>query len=185
MASLGLNAVVANWTVTLLTRAGDFSLAAAGLASALTLTAGIVGRPLGGLLAHRHPHRRREIVGASLLAGATGTALLVPARPLLLVVFAALLVGFGAGLAFAPVFAAAASLRPESPGGAVGLVNMAGNLVIVAGAPLLGLAFSLPGEGRIGFAVTAAIWAAALIVLPSRSELGETELSNPRRGERR
>jgi MFS family permease len=185
MASLGLNAVVANWTVTLLTRAGDLSLGVAGLASALTLTAGIVGRPLGGLVARRRPQRRRDLVATSLLAGAAGTALLVAARPLPLVLFAATLVGLGAGLAFAPVFAAAATLRPESPGGAVGFVNTAGNLVIVAGAPLLGLAFSLPGAGRIGFAATAAIWAAALLVLPSRSELGEKGVTNPARGERR
>lgn len=39
MASLGLNAVVANWSVTLLVRGGGLSLAAAGLVSALTLVA--------------------------------------------------------------------------------------------------------------------------------------------------
>jgi MFS family permease len=182
MASLGLNALVANWTVTLLTRAGGFSLGAAGLASALTLTAGIVGRPLGGLLARRHPDRRRELVAASLVTGAAGTALLVPARPLPLVLCAATLVGLGAGLAFAPVFAAAASLRPDSPGGAVGVVNMAGNLVIVVGTPLLGLAFALPGDGRIGFAATAAVWAAALIALPRSSELGKRVSETARSG---
>jgi MFS family permease len=173
MASLGLNAVVANWTVTLLTRAGGLSLGVAGLASALTLTAGIVGRPLGGVLARRRPDRRRELVAASLVAGAAGTALLVPARPLPLVFVAATLVGLGAGLAFAAVFAAAASLRPDSPGAAVGFVNMAGNMVIVVGTPLLGLAFALPGEGRIGFAAAAAVWAAAVLALPSASELAE------------
>jgi MFS family permease len=177
MASLGLNAVVANWTVTLLTRAGGLSLGIAGLASALTLTAGIVGRPLGGLLARRDPGGRRALVGTSLVAGAVGTALLVPARPLLLVLFAATLVGFGAGLTFAPVFAAAAALRPESPGGAVGLVNMAANLVIVVGTPLLGLAFALPGDGRIGFAATAVLWAGALLALPSAGELEATRVT--------
>lgn len=181
MASLGLNAVVANWTVTLLTRAGGLSLGVAGLASALTLTAGIVGRPLGGVLARRRPDRRRELVAASLVAGAAGTALLVPARPLPLVLVAATLVGLGAGLAFAPVFAAAAALRPDSPGGAVGFVNMAGNMVIVAGTPLLGLAFALPGDGRIGFAAAAAVWAAAVLALPSASELAEKRVTESAR----
>jgi MFS family permease len=171
MASLGLNAVVANWTVTLLTRAGDLSLRAAGLASALTLAAGIVGRPLGGLVARRAPERRRALVALSLAAGAAGTVLLVPAGPLWLVLLAASLVGVGAGLAFAPVFTAAAALRREEPGAAVGLVNTAGNLVIVAGAPLLGLAFSLPGGGRAGFAITAVAWASALLALPRAADL--------------
>ncbi len=172
MASLGLNAVVANWAVTLLTRAGGYSLAVAGLASALTLAAGIVGRPLGGWLARRGPGPARALVATSLAAGASGTALLLPAGPLALVLAACALVGLGAGLAFAPVFAAAAALRPEGPGAAVGLVNMAGNLVIVAGTPLLGLSFALPGEGRAGFAAVAALWAAALFALPRASELG-------------
>lgn len=177
MASLGLNAVVANWTVTLLTRAGGFSLGVAGLASALTLAAGIGGRPLGGWLALRSPLGGRGVVGLSLVLGAAGTALLIPAQPLPLVFFAAALVGLGAGLAFAPVFAAAAALRPEEPAAAVGLVNMAGNLVIVAGTPLLGLAFALPGDGRLGFAAVAALWAAALLALPRRFELAEGEVT--------
>lgn len=180
MAALGLNAVVANWTVTLLTRAGGLSLGTAGLASALTLAAGVAGRPLGGLAARRWPGRRRAHVAASLAAGATGTALLIPAGPLLLVLFAASLVGLGAGLAFAPVFAAAAALRPDGPGAAVGLVNMAGNFVIVLGTPLLGLAFSLPGGGRLGFALTALVWGAALLVLPRAAELGFSGVSETR-----
>jgi MFS family permease len=172
MASLGLNAVVANWAVTLLTRAGGSSLAVAGLASALTLGAGVVGRPLGGWIARREPRHARALVATSLAAGAAGTALLLPAGPLGLALVACALVGLGAGLAFAPVFAAAAALRPEGPGAAVGLVNMAGNLVIVAGTPLLGLSFALPGDGRVGFAAVAALWAAALLALPRASDLG-------------
>jgi MFS family permease len=178
MASLGLNAVVANWTVTLLTRAGGFTLAAAGLVSALTLAGGIAGRPLGGWLASNTVLlARRGVVALSLALGAAGTALLIPARPLPLVLVAAALVGLGAGLAFAPVFAAAAALRPKEPAAAVGLVNTAGNLVIVAGTPLLGLAFALPGEGRLGFAAVAGLWAAALLALPRRFELVEREVT--------
>jgi MFS family permease len=177
MAALGLNAVVANWTVTLLTRAGGFTLGVAGVVSALTLAGGIAGRPLGGWLALRSPGGGRGVVAVSLALGAAGTALLIPARPLPLVLIAAALVGVGAGLAFAPVFAAAAGLRPEEPAAAVGLVNMAGNLVIVAGTPLLGLTFALPGDGRLGFAAAAALWAAALLALPRRFELADGEVT--------
>jgi len=38
-------------------------------------------------------------------------------------------------------------------------------LAIVCGAPLVGLTFSLTGRGRIGFAVLAAMWSGALLVL--------------------
>ena len=171
MASLGLNAVVANWVVTLLVRAGGLSLRAAGAVGALTLVAGVVGRPLGGVLAGRSPERARVVVAAGLVAGAGGTALLAPAEPVGLAVVAAMLVGLGAGLAFAPVFGAAAALRPEDPGAAVGLVNTAGNLAIVAGAPRLGRAFSRPGDGRLGFLAVARLGAAALLALPRPEEL--------------
>jgi hypothetical protein len=46
-------------------------------------------------------------------------------------------------------------------------VNSAGILTILVATPLLGLAFSLPGDGRIGFAAAGALWAAALLVVPA------------------
>ena len=52
---------------------------------------------------------------------------------------------------------------------ATGYVNAWGIAAIVAGTPLLGLAFSLPGEGRVGFAAVAALWALALVALPRRA----------------
>jgi hypothetical protein len=43
------------------------------------------------------------------------------------------------------------------PRTAVGFVNAVATRAIVAGTPLIGLPFSLPGDGRIGFAVLAAL----------------------------
>ncbi len=63
-------------------------------------------------------------------------------------------------------------MRPDSPAAAVGLVNGAASAVALAGTPLLGLSFALPGDGRIGFAVVAALWIAALLVLPTARQLG-------------
>jgi hypothetical protein len=37
---------------------------------------------------------------------------------------------------------------------------------VLVGNPLLGLGFSAPGEGRIGFAVVAALWLAAVAAVP-------------------
>jgi hypothetical protein len=44
--------------------------------------------------------------------------------------------------------------------------------VILAGTPLVGLTFALPGRGRIGFVAVAVLWAASLLALPRRDELG-------------
>jgi hypothetical protein len=47
-------------------------------------------------------------------------------------------------------------------------------VVVLAGAPLLGVTFSLPGDGRIGFGVVAALWVIALALLPPSGDLGVT-----------
>jgi hypothetical protein len=79
--------------------------------------------------------------------------------------------GLAAGLPFAAAFTGAAAARPDAPGAAVGLVNGSAGLVILALTPLVGLTFSLPGDGRIGFAVLAVLWAAAAAAIPRPAAL--------------
>jgi nitrate/nitrite transporter NarK len=171
-ASLGLSIVIGNWVVTLLHRDGGLDKGVAGAVGALTLTLGIVTRPLGGWIMHVRPERMRAAVGASLLAGAVGTLLLAAARPLGLAVVGAALVGLAAGIPFAPAFTGAALTRPDASAAAVGLVNGAASVVALAGTPLLGLSFSLPGGGRTGFVVVAGLWLGALALLPTSVRLG-------------
>jgi MFS family permease len=171
-ASLGLSVTIGNWVVTLLDRHGGLGKGAAGAVGSLTLVLGIVTRPLGGWILREHPGHARVAVGASLAGGAAGTALLAVAQPPALAALGAALVGVAAGIPFSPAFTGAALLRPDSPAAAVGLVNGAAAGVILAGTPLLGLAFGLPGDGRAGFAVAAALWLAALAALPSERQLG-------------
>ena len=171
-ASLGLSVVVGNWIVTLLNRHGGLGKGTAGIFAALALALGVFTRPLGGWIMRAHPARTRLAVGASIVLGGAGTALLAVARPPAVAALGAALVGLASGIAFAPVFTGAATLRPDAPGAAVGLVNGAAALTIVAGTPLLGLSFSLPGDGRAGFTVVAALWTATLLALPTRRQLG-------------
>jgi nitrate/nitrite transporter NarK len=170
-ASLGLSVTLGNWVVTLLDRHGGLGKGAAGAVGSLTLALGIVTRPLGGWILREHPERARLAVGASLAGGAAGTLLLAVARPPELAALGAALVGVAAGIPFAPAFTGAAVMRPDSPAAAVGLVNGAASAVILAGTPLLGLSFGLPGDGRAGFAVVAGLWIAALLALPTAREL--------------
>ncbi len=179
MASLGLNAVVGNRAVTLLTRAGGYSLAVAGVASALTLAAGIVGRPLGGWVARRDPGRGRALVAASLAAGAAGTALLLPARTARARPLGLRSRWVRGGARFRAGIRRRGCAPPRRAESRRGPGDMAGNLVILAGTPLLGLSFALPGDGRAGFAAVAALWAAALLALPRASELAAAEVTEP------
>lgn len=162
-ASFGLSVVLGNWVVTLLERAGGDSKSLAGAAGSLILLLGVVTRPLGG-----YAIGRSTLTRVSFLLGGASTALLAVARPLPLAFAAAACVGLAAGMPFAPSFAGASRLRPDQPGAAVGLVNMTAAVTILVATPLVGLTFSLPGNGRIGFAVVAALWAAAALAVGRR-----------------
>jgi MFS family permease len=158
--SFGLSVVVGNWIVTLLQRDGGESARVAGVAGGLVLLVGVVSRPLGGRFVDRP-----RLLAASFVAGGAAVALLALAKPLPLVIVVSVLAGFAAGIPFAPSFAGAARLRPDAPGAAVGAVNMVAAVVILAGTPLLGLSFSLPGGGRAGFLVVAALWAGTALAV--------------------
>jgi MFS family permease len=155
-ASFGLSVVLGNWVVTLLERAGGNSSRVAGAAGALVLLLGVISRPLGGRFDARSP-----LVRASFLVGGGAVCVLAIGKPLPLAIAAAAVAGLAAGVPFASAFAGAQRLHPEAPGAAVGLVNMAAAVTVVVGTPLLGLSFSLPGDGRIGMLVLAALWASA------------------------
>ena len=66
---------------------------------------------------------------------------------------------------FAPAFAGAQRIRPDAPAAAIGFVNMVAAVTILVGTPLLGLTFSLPGDGRIGFLIVAALCASTALVV--------------------
>jgi MFS transporter, NNP family, nitrate/nitrite transporter len=171
-ASLGLSIVIGNWVVTLLHRDGGLSKSAAGLVGALTLTLGIATRPLGGWILRERPELMRIAVAGSLVGGALGTVALAIAHPVPLAVIGAALIGLAAGIPFAPSFTGAALTRPDAPATAVGFVNSAAAFVTLVGTPLIGLTFSAPGGGRLGFGILAAAWLGALLLLPNAIQLG-------------
>jgi MFS family permease len=166
-ATFGLSVVAANWVVSLLERQGHPRSTAAVLGSPLLL-AGLVTRPLGGLLLDRRPAWTRAALAGSLVAGAASMLALALELPLAVLGAAAALGGLAAGLPFAFVFAGAQRARPDAPGAAVGFVNACALLTVVAGTPLLGLVFALPGDGRPGFAALGILWLAALLALPRK-----------------
>lgn len=159
-ASFGLSVVLGNWVATLLQRRGGESAHVAGLVGGLVLFLGVVSRPAGGRLLER-----RRVVQASFVAGGFAIGLLAIARPLPLAIAAAAIVGLAAGVPFASAFAGAQRLRPDAPAAAVGAVNLAATIVILVGTPLVGLSFSLPGGGRVGFVVCGVLFAAAALAV--------------------
>jgi MFS family permease len=164
-ASYGIGLVLANWVVELLQRHSAMSDGAAAAVGALTLVLVVASRPLGGWILDAYPEHTRQALAASIVGGTAGTIALIAAEPTWLAVLGALLVGIGAGIPFSPAFTGAAAARPDAPAAAVGLVNTAANLVVLVGTPLVGLTFSLSGEGRLGFVALAVLWLASLGVV--------------------
>lgn len=161
--SFGFSVIAGNWVVTLLEHRGHPKSAAAAVGS-LTLLLGFVTRAAGGALLRRKD-ASRWVAASLVLGGAACVALALP-LPLAGDVAAATVLGLAAGVPFAMAFTGAAQARPDAPGAAVGFVNGWAALAIVVGTPLVGLTFSLPGDGRIGFVVLGLLAALAALATP-------------------
>lgn len=169
--SFGFSVIMGNWVVTLLERTARLRPGAAGAIASLILILGIVGRPAGGFLVRARPGSAWRAVAASFGAGAVGVTVLILSPGPLLDGLAAALVGLAAGIPFGATIASATRAYPLAGGAAIGAMNTYPVLTIVVGAPLLGVTFGLPGAGRIGFAVLAALWFAAIAVIPHQLSL--------------
>jgi nitrate/nitrite transporter NarK len=151
MASFGLMIVVGTWITALLNTEFKMPLKTAGLLGSMVLLLGILSRPLGGWLAHRM--RIRVLVGVALLLNALACAALGWGHAIALSMIAIVALGIGCGLPYAGVFNRAASLFPGRAGAAMGLVNMVGTVMILAGAPAVGYLVDLSGQFRSSFYV--------------------------------
>ena len=141
------------------------SKSSAAIAGSLTLLLGFFTRIAGGALLRR-PDASRWVAGEPRRRRARRDRARAAAAVRRLLVVAAAVVGLAAGIPFAMAFTGAAAARPDAPGAAVGFVNGWASLVIVAGTPLVGLTFSLPGDGRIGFVVLGVLAALAALATP-------------------
>ena len=164
--SFGFSVILGNWVVTLLERSGGLGRGRAGAIASLILIVGIVSRPGGGLMARARPELTRSMLAASFVVGALSAVGIALSLGSAVDAVAAAFAGLAAGVPFGITIAGATRAYPGAAGAAVGAMNTYAVLTIVCGAPLVGLSFGLPGRGRVGFAVIAALWAAALALLP-------------------
>jgi MFS family permease len=169
-AGFGFSVVAGNWVVTLLQEHGH-SHDAAAAAGSLTLLLGFFTRALGGWILHRRPELALRLVAGSVVLGGLATATLAAPAPFPILILASAVVGLAAGLPFAVAFSGAAAARPDAPGAAIGFVNAWAALSILVGTPLVGLTFSLPSKGRLGFLVLGIVWVVLALATPRRSDL--------------
>jgi nitrate/nitrite transporter NarK len=164
MASFGLMIVVGSWITALLQTTLGMQIKAAGLLGSLVLLLGIVTRPFGGWLAHRV--RLRTLVGASLVLNAAACTALAASHSFW-VTFAAIAgLALGCGIPYAACFNRAAALFPGRAGVAMGLVNMIGIVMILAGAPTVGWLADATGSFRASFIALGAFTFLAALSVP-------------------
>ena len=150
MATFSISLVVGSWVVVMLTKVLNVPATRAGLIGSLVLLLGIVSRPLGGIL-RRHMGIRPLFVGSLVMIAIGCFVFVFPSISFGPALAAVVLIGMGCGLPYAAMFSRAGALFPGRAGAAMGLVNMVGILMILAGAPLVGHLADLTGTFRASF----------------------------------
>jgi MFS family permease len=150
MATFSISLVVGSWVVVMLTKVLHVPATRAGLIGSLVLLLGIVSRPLGGAL-RRHMGIRPLFVGSLLMIALGCFVFVFPSISFGPALTAVILIGIGCGLPYAAMFSRAAALFPGRAAAAMGLVNMVGIVMILAGAPLVGHLADLTGTFRASF----------------------------------
>ena len=154
MASFGLVIVIGSWINELLKQELGFSPKTAGATGSVVLLLGIFTRIYGGILVKRTGYAKMILLCTGL--NLMGCALLVSASHLLpAVIIAIVALGIGCGLPYAALFGKASQLFPGRAGAAMGLVNMLGIIMILAGAPLLGWVADKTGNFHMAFVALA------------------------------
>jgi len=154
--AFGLSIVVGTWITTFLVQDLGLALVTAGAVGSAVLLAGIVSRPLGGIIVDRRLLLTKTVIRISLLTSALGLGLLAfPGRPLWTAVIAILGIGIALSLPYSAVMNTAGASLPESPGAAVGLVSTITTLMISVGAPALGAIYTRTASFSVPFGVLA------------------------------
>ena len=150
MATFSISLVVGSWVVVMLTKVLHVPATRAGLIGSLVLLLGIVSRPLGGAL-RRHVGIRPLFAGSLLMIALGCFVFVFPSISFVPALIAVVLIGVGCGLPYSAMFSRAGALFPGRTGAAMGLVNMVGIVMILAGAPLVGHLADLTGTFRASF----------------------------------
>ena len=134
----------------------------AGAVGSIVLLLGIFARIYGGILVSKIGFRKL-LAGSMLLniAGCLILSSLSSSMPIILL--AMVMLGLGCGLPYAALFNRAVTLFPGRGGAAMGLVNMLGIVMILAGAPLVGKLVDLTGNFSMAFIALGIFSLAALL----------------------
>jgi len=135
----------------------------AGAIGSIVLLLGIFTRLYGAKMMQQFGFRKL-VIGSMILNVAGCLILSFPESNLAACIVAILFLGIGCGLPFAGIFTKAGLLFPGRAGAAMGLVNMLGIIMILVGAPLLGMLADITGNFRIAFLALGSFAALGVVV---------------------
>ncbi len=163
MASFGLVIVIGTWINELLKINIGLAPKVAGAVGSVVLLMGIFTRIYGAKMMELLGFRK--LVTGSMVLNIAGCILLsIQTITLPWVILAIIFLGIGCGLPYAGIFSKAGRLFPGRAGAAMGLVNMLGITMILAGAPLLGMLADVTGNFRVAFLALGAFAALGMLV---------------------
>ena len=150
MASFGLVLVTGSWITELLKKNYQMELKEAGAYGSIVLLFGLVGRVSGGSLVKKMGYR--QLIWFSLTLNMIACIILsATGSGLWMVIVSMMMLGLGSGFPYAALFNRAVALFPGRGGAAMGLVNMMGIIMILAGAPLVGKLVDMTGNFSVAF----------------------------------
>lgn len=177
LASFGTVISAGVWTNVLLTRSLGVAPKTAGVIGSLILLLGIVLRPVGGQIVGQRLITPRALIVSSTLGLAASYWLIGHSTTVPVAILAILLAGITSGLPFAAIFNHARESCPSSPGVAMGLVNTAGAVAVMAFPPIIGRLVDASGTFVSSFVLLAAVTLVSGLVSLSLSSREEARLA--------
>jgi nitrate/nitrite transporter NarK len=157
LGSFGVIISAGVWVNTLLIQSLQLDPKTAGMVGSIVLLAGIISRPLGGLILGKQMLSTKPLLILSCLGLALGFLWIGVSTALSTALIAIIFTGIMAGLPFAGIFNSARDNCPASPGAAMGLVNTWGAVGVMALPPIMGQLVDISGNFFSGFCLLAGV----------------------------
>ncbi|MBA2393715.1 MAG: MFS transporter [Ktedonobacteraceae bacterium] len=152
LGTFGLGNAIAAWITVYLVMQYKLPLTLAATFGSIVILAGMIFRPLGGILLGRNVIGAIPLLRIGTIMGAVGVALLaIPLRFIPFAIIGLTLVAIGSTIPYTSVFNAAANLRSVGKGVAQALVSDISSPTVIIGPPLIGFLVDRTGNFLLAF----------------------------------
>jgi nitrate/nitrite transporter NarK len=152
LGTFGLGNAIAAWITVYLIMQYNLPLTVAATIGAIAILAGVLFRPLGGILLARKVIGAIPLLRIGTIMGAVGVALLaIPIRFAPFAIIGLTLIAIGSTIPYTSVFNAAANLRNVGKGVAQAFVSVISSPTVIIGPPIIGFLVDRTGNFLLAF----------------------------------